>query len=77
LKNTGFRCGSLIEWPFKFCLYHAARAVCGVKVERVLWAEGQNQLTTAYQWFLAGWACRMSGKDVAVSFRVSWDHVYN
>ena len=39
--------------------------------------KGKNQLTTAYQWLLAGWARRMSWKDVAVSFRVSWDHVCN
>ena len=52
-------------------------ARCGVKVERVPWTDGKSQLTTEYKWFLAGWARRMSWKDVAVSFHVSWDHVYN
>jgi transposase len=52
-------------------------AHCGVKVERVPWTDGKSQLTTEYKWFLAGWARRMSWKDVAVSFHVSWDHVYN
>jgi transposase len=50
---------------------------CGVKVERVPWAEGKSPLTTEYRWFLAGWARRMSWKEVATCFRVSWDHVYN
>ena len=50
---------------------------CGVKVERVPWAEGKSPLATDYQWFLAGWARRMSWKEVATCFEVSWDHVYN
>ncbi len=33
---------------------------CGVKVERVPWADGKSSLTTEYQWFLARWARRMS-----------------
>jgi transposase len=49
---------------------------CGIKVERVPWAEGKSSLTTEYQWFLARWARRMSWKDVAVTFRVSWSQVY-
>jgi transposase len=50
---------------------------CGVKVEQVPWAKGKSPLTTEYQWFLAGWARRMSWKEVSECFRVSWDHVYN
>tara|TARA_B100001013_G_scaffold293696_1_gene193831 strand:+ start:382 stop:1638 length:1257 start_codon:yes stop_codon:yes gene_type:complete len=49
---------------------------CGIKVERVPWAEGKSSLTTEYKWFLARWARRMSWKEVAVTFRVSWEHVY-
>lgn len=49
---------------------------CGVKVERVPWAEGKSSLTTEYKWFLARWARRMSWKEVAVTFCVSWEHVY-
>ena len=49
---------------------------CGIKVERVPWAEGKSSLTTEYKWFLARWARRMSWKEVADSFRVSWEHVY-
>ncbi|MEZ6077566.1 MAG: transposase [Pirellulaceae bacterium] len=50
---------------------------CGIKVERVPWSDGKSRLTTELKWFLAGWARRMSWKEVAACFHVSWDHVYN
>ena len=49
---------------------------CGIKVERVPWAEGKSSLTTEYKWFLARWARRMSWKEVAITFCASWEHVY-
>jgi transposase len=49
---------------------------CGVKVERVPWAAGKSPTTIEYQWFLARWAKRMSWKEVAEAFCVSWDRVY-
>ena len=49
---------------------------CGVKVERVPWAEGKSQLTTTYQWFLARWAKRLSWREVAEAFQTSWDNVF-
>ena len=68
-------------WMIPVVLVYTMRRVqcprCGVKVESVPWAEGKSRLTTAYKWFLAGWARRMSWKEVGVSFRVSRDHVYN
>ncbi len=68
-------------WNIPVVLMYAMRRVncssCGVKVERVPWAEGKSPLTTEYQWFLAGWARRMSWKEVSECFCVSWDHVYN
>jgi transposase len=68
-------------WMIPVVLIYAMRRVdcprCGVKVEQVPWAEGKHLLTKEYQWFLAGWARRMSWKEVALSFSVSWDHVYN
>lgn len=45
-------------------------------MERVPWAEGKSNLTTEYSWFLAGWARRMSWKEVAGAFHASWDRVY-
>ena len=50
---------------------------CGVKVERVPWAEGKSPMTTALKWFLARWARRMCWKDVSETFNVSWDRVYD
>ena len=44
-------------WALAVFLVYAPRRVdcprCGVKVERVPWAEGKSQMTTTYQWFLA------------------------
>jgi len=42
---------------------------CGIKVERVPWAEGKNHLTTTYAWFLAKRAKRLSWKEVADAFQ--------
>ena len=68
-------------WGLAVVLIYTMRRVncptCGVKVERVPWAEGKSPLTTEYKWFLAGWARRMSWQEVAGCFEVSWDHVYN
>ena len=68
-------------WMIPVVLVYTMRRVncpsCGVKVERVPWSEGKSPLTTEYKWFLAGWARRMSWKEVAECFQVSWDHVYN
>lgn len=49
---------------------------CGVKVERVPWAEGKSTLTDEYRWYLAKWARRMSWKEVSEALRVSWDCVF-
>jgi transposase len=49
---------------------------CGVKVERVPWAEGKSAMTNEFKWYLAKWAQRMSWKDVSVALRVSWDRVF-
>ena len=48
---------------------------CGVVVEHVPWASGKSRLTTTYQWFLAGWARRLSWKEVASVFHTTWEHV--
>lgn len=67
-------------WGIPVFLVYQMRRVecrsCGIKVERVPWAEGKEHLTTAYVWFLAIWAKRMSWKDVAVAFNTSWDNVF-
>jgi len=68
-------------WGIKVFFHYAPRRVncpsCGVKVEKMPWSKGKQQLTQAYGWFLAGWARRLSWKEVAEAFHTSWDHVYN
>jgi transposase len=67
-------------WGIVVFFLYALRRVncpsCGVKVERIPWAEGKNHLTTTYAWFLARWARRMSWKEVALVFQTSWDNVF-
>ncbi len=63
-----------------FFLYRMRRVdcpTCGVRVERVPWAEGKSPMTTEYKWFLARRARRMSWKEVSETFRVGWDRVYD
>ena len=67
-------------WGIKVFFLYAPRRVdcpiCGIRVERMPWSEGKHRLTEAYAWFLAGWARRLSWKEVAVAFRTTWDHVF-
>jgi transposase len=67
-------------WGMAVFFLYAMRRVdcpsCGVKVEKIPWAEGKHRLTTTYQVFLARWAKLLSWKQVARSFRTSWDNVF-
>jgi transposase len=67
-------------WGIAVFLVYAMRRVncpdCGVKVEQVPWCDGKNQLTTTYRWFLAGWAKRMSWREVATAFGTTWQNVF-
>jgi transposase len=49
---------------------------CGVRVEAVPWVTGKHTVTTTYAWFLAGWAKRLSWREVARAFHTTWDHVF-
>jgi transposase len=63
-----------------FFLYAPRRAecpTCGIRVERMPWVAGKHRLTEAYAWFLAGWAKRLSWKEVGEAFRTTWDHVFH
>jgi transposase len=66
-------------WGIRVFFLYALRRVhchtCGVKVERVPWAQGKNHLTSTYAWFLARWTKRLSWKEVAEVFHASWDSV--
>ncbi len=67
-------------WAISVFLLYAPRRVdcprCGVKVERVPWAQGKSRIATTYQWFLAAWAKQLSWQQVAIVFRTSWQTVY-
>ena len=67
-------------WGIAVFFLYAMRRVdcknCGVKVESVPWAEGKQTLTRAYMQFLAGWAKRLSWKEVAEAFQTSWEKVF-
>ena len=60
---------------FVYAMRRVNCPVCGVKVERVAWADGKSPITTRYGWFLAGWAKRMAWSQVAEAFHTSWHHV--
>src|SRR6516162_7698838 len=67
-------------WQIAVFFVYAMRRVdcpkCGVIVEQVPWGDGKCHLTTAYRWFLAGWAKRLSWREVAVAFHSTWEAVY-
>jgi transposase len=67
-------------WGIAVFFLYAMRRVdcpqCGVKVERVPWAEGKSRLTTSYRWFLARWGKRLSWQEVARVFGTTWEHVF-
>jgi transposase len=67
-------------WHTAVFFVYAMRRVncpkCGVIVEEVPWSDGKSQVTTAYRWFLAGWARRLSWSEVALIFHTTWETVY-
>ncbi len=67
-------------WNIPVSLEYRMRRVgcpeCGVKVEKVPWADGKSHTTKAFQLFLARWARKLSWKEAAESFGTSWDTVF-
>jgi transposase len=67
-------------WGILIYFLYALRRVdcpnCGVVVEKVPWAQGKETLCLSYQWFLAGWAKRLSWTEVAEVFRSAWGKVF-
>ena len=67
-------------WGIKVFFLYAPRQVdcptCGIRVEQLPWSAGKHRLTETYAWFLASWVCRLSWKEVAESFRTTWNHVF-
>ena len=68
-------------WGILVNFVYAMRRVncpdCGIKVERVPWADGKRTVTNAYAWFLARWAKQLSWSQTAEAFRTSWHTVYS
>ncbi len=67
-------------WNIMLVLMYSMRRVncqyCNkVIVEQVPWATGKSPVTKQLAAFLSFWAKKMSWKDTAISFRVSWDMV--
>src|ERR1019366_5401190 len=79
--TTDWRSGRHVPlWGIAVWLHYAPRRVeCrehGVVVEYLPWNEGKRALTTAMMVFLARWARRLSWREAAEVFQVSWDAVY-
>ena len=67
-------------WGMKVYFVYQMRRVncprCGIKVERVPWSDSKSPITNEFKWFLASWAKRMSWREVALTFCVSWECVF-
>jgi transposase len=67
-------------WNIPVFFMYAMRRVnckrCGVKTEMVPWADGKHTLTKCYMQFLAAWAKKLSWKETALSFRTTWEKVF-
>ncbi len=78
LEERGFSFVPL--WAIPVLFIYAMRRVdcrtCGVRVERVPWAEGKSPLTRAHALFLADWARLLTWTDVAKRFHTSWQTVF-
>ena len=69
--------GILVELLYKPRRVECARTEkCGIKVESMPWSEGKHQAARALMVFLAQWAKRLSWKETATAFGVSWEMVY-
>jgi len=67
-------------WGMKIFFQYAKRRVncktCGVKVEKVPWADGKNTCTIAFMLVLSNWAKSLSWLETARRFKVSWGKVF-
>jgi transposase len=63
-------------WGFLVFLAYRMRRIncgpCGVRTEKVPWADGKNRCCNVYRLFLARWARRVSWSEVAQIFGVTW-----
>lgn len=68
-------------WGIAVVLLYSMRRVhctrCGVKVESVPWCLGKTPVTRSLALFLSMWARRLSWKEVADYFGVTWRQVFS
>jgi transposase len=60
-------------------VYAARRVECathGVVIEHVPWSDGKRPVTLAMMCFLSRWARRLSWRETARAFHISWECVY-
>jgi transposase len=66
-------------WGAAVTMFYAPRRVqcpdCGVRVEKIPWADGKSRLTSAFVVMLATWARLLSWQVVGKLFGVSWGTV--
>lgn len=65
-----------IPVSFEYQMRRTNCPTCGVRVEKVPWANGKSHVTKPFQLFLAQWARKLSWKETAESFCTSWDTVF-
>jgi transposase len=75
------RCWQFVPlWGIPTYFHYAPRRVAciehGVVVEHIPWSEGKRPVTCALMGFLARWARRLSWRETAQVFQVSWEAVY-
>ena len=67
-------------WGYRVFFLYKMRRVncknCGVKIEEVPWSTGKHTLTKPYMKFLSDWGRKLSWKEVARSFKTSWQKVF-
>jgi len=71
--------GFIPVWNIPVSLSYTMRRVncpdCGVRIERVPWADGKHTQCNVFRHFLASWGKRLSWKETAACFGVKWDTV--
>ncbi len=67
-------------WAFVVFVVYAPRRIgcarCGIRTERIPWASGKLRICDHMRHFLAQWARRLSWRETAQVFSVSWADVY-
>ena len=67
-------------WGIQVYFIYAPRRIdCmtdGATVEKLPWVDGKHHITNTFRIFLANWAKKLSWKETAESFNVSWESVF-